>query len=124
VGSRVLVVDDEQALRILVARAFRSRGHDVTEASDGLSALDVVRSASEPFELVVTNSKMPHLDGPELARRLRELSPTLPIIHLSGSHGTQHVREMPPDVPTLFKPLDIWDLVTEGEKLMAEGEQK
>jgi two-component system, OmpR family, response regulator len=123
VGHRVLVVDDEPMLRVLVARGFRLGGHEVVEAADGLTALDIVRSASEPFDLVVTNSKMPHLDGAELARRLRELSPTLPIIHLSGSHGAQHVREMPPGVPTLFKPFDIWELVAEGEKLMDEDER-
>jgi DNA-binding response OmpR family regulator len=123
VGRRVLIVDDEQALRSLVARAFRSRGHEVVEAADGLSALDVARAASVPFDLVVTNSKMPHLDGPQLAESLRKLSATLPIIHLSGSHGTRHLREMPPDIPTIFKPFDIWELVTEGEKLMAQRQQ-
>jgi CheY-like chemotaxis protein len=73
-----------------------------------------------PFDLVVSNSNMPYLDGPHLAECLRELFPTLPIIHLSGSHGSQHLKEMPADVPTLFKPFDIWELVTEGEKLIAE----
>jgi DNA-binding response OmpR family regulator len=66
----------------------------------------------------VTNSNMPHLDGPHLAECLRELSPALPIIHLSGSHGTQHLREMPAHVPTIFKPFDIWELVSFREALL------
>jgi two-component system cell cycle sensor histidine kinase/response regulator CckA len=117
---RILVVDDEPALRYMVARAFRERGYDVIEAADGLAALDVARSASPPFHLVITNSRMPHLDGPHLAECLRELDPKLPIIHLPGSHGSR--KDMPPDVPTLLKPFNMWDLVTEAEELMRERE--
>jgi CheY-like chemotaxis protein len=61
---------------------------------------------------------MPHIDGPQLAERLRELDPKLPIIHLSGSHGSQ--KNMPQDVPTLLKPFRMADLVTEAEELMDE----
>ena len=119
---RVLVVDDEPALRYLVGRAFRERGYDVAEAADGMAALEIVRSASKPFRLVITNSQMPHMDGPRLAECLRELDPKLPIIHLSGSHGSRSNRNMPPDVPTLFKPFSMWDLVAEAEELMEERE--
>jgi DNA-binding response OmpR family regulator len=116
---RILVVDDEVALRSLIARGFRERGYEVIEVADGLSAFDAARSTSISFDLVVTNNRMPHLDGPSLATSLRELDPTLPIIHVSGSHGDRS-KSMPPDVPTLFKPFSIWDLLDEAEKLMQE----
>jgi CheY-like chemotaxis protein len=116
---RILVVDDEAALRSLIARGFRQRGYDVVEVADGLSALDAARSASIAFDLVVTNNRMPHLDGPNLAVCLRQLDPTLPIVHVSGSHG-ERSKNMPPDVPTLFKPFSIWDLLDEAEKLMEQ----
>ena len=116
---RILVVDDEVALRSLIARGFRERGYEVVEMADGLSALDAARSTSLGFDLVVTNNRMPHLDGPNLAACLRELDPKLPIIHISGSHGTRH-DTLPLDVPTLFKPFRIWDLLDEAEKLMQE----
>lgn len=114
---RILVVDDEAALRSLIARGFRERGYEVVEVADGKSALDAARSTSLPFDLVVTNNRMPHLDGPHLAECLRELDPKLPIIHISGSNSARY-ENMPPDVPTLFKPFSIWDLVDEAEKLM------
>ena len=114
---RILVVDDEVALRSLVARAFRERGYEVVEMTDGLGGLDAVRSSSLPFDLVVTNSRMPRLSGPQLAECLRQENPDLPIIHVSGSHGYP-ATSLPHDVPTLFKPFNIWELVTEGEKLM------
>jgi DNA-binding response OmpR family regulator len=65
---------------------------------------------------------MPHLDGPHLATRLRELDPTLPIIHVSGSRGTRH-ETLPSGVPTIFKPFSIWDLLDEGETMIREREQ-
>jgi CheY-like chemotaxis protein len=116
---RIMVVDDEAALRSLIARGFRERGYEVVEVADGLSALDLARSTSAAFDLVVTNNRMPHLDGPHLAECLRELDPTLPIIHVSGSHGASQ-KDLPPDVPTVFKPFSIWDLLDEAERLMEE----
>jgi CheY-like chemotaxis protein len=121
-SRRVLVVDDEPALRYLIGRGFRNRGYETVEASDGRAALDVVRSATQPFDLVVTNSRMPHLDGPALAARLRELYPHLPIIHLSGSHAARHKKPMPPEVPTIFKPFNLDDLLDEADKLLRERE--
>ena len=116
---RILVVDDEVALRSLIARAFRDRGYEVMEISDGLGGLDAVRSSSLLFDLVVTNSRMPHLSGPQLVDYLRQESPDLPIIHVSGSHSD--LTSPPhPDVITMFKPFNIWELVKEGEKLMEE----
>ena len=115
---RVLVVDDEPALRYIVARAFRERGYEVVEAFDGMAALELAQATSSPFDLVVTNSRMPHLDGPHLAACLRQLDPRLPIIHLSGSHGKP--GEMPDGVPTFFKPFNISDLLAEAEQMMQE----
>ena len=118
-ARRILVVDDEPVLRMLISRAFRERGYEVVEAADGLAGLDVARSASVPFDLVVTNSHVPHLDGAHLAERLRKFDPTLPIIHMSGSHSGRGSRIMPLDVPTILKRFDVWDLVAEAENLMS-----
>jgi DNA-binding NtrC family response regulator len=58
VGHRILVVDDEPALRTILARAFRQRGCETLEACDEVAALKAALSASPPFDLVVTNSRM------------------------------------------------------------------
>ncbi len=115
----ILVVDDEAMLRSLVARAFRERGYQVVEAADGAEALDASRTASPPFDLVVTDSRMPELDGPRLVQRLREADPTLPIIHLSGSPGSEQGGSlMPGNVPTLLKPFNLRELVEAAEQLI------
>ena len=120
-ARRILVVDDEAMLRSLVARAFRERGYQVVEAADGAEALDASRTASRPFDLVVTDSRMPEVDGPHLVQRLRESNPTLPIIHLSGRSGSENKgSRMPGNVPTLLKPFNLGDLVATAERLMNE----
>jgi two-component system cell cycle sensor histidine kinase/response regulator CckA len=94
----------------------------VVEAEDGLAALDIFQSASEPFDLVVTDSRMPRLDGPHLAACLRDRDATLPIIHLSGSHGGERRHGVPDDVPTLLKPFQLPDLLDQAERLIRAQE--
>jgi CheY-like chemotaxis protein len=117
VGRRILVVDDAADLRAIVARALRERGHEVVELNDGLTGLEAVRNTPVPFELVITNSRQPSLDGPQLVDRLRDLDPSLPIMHISGSHRTP-LDHLTPEHPSLYQPFSIWALVEEAEQLM------
>ncbi|MGH9902831.1 MAG: response regulator transcription factor [Pyrinomonadaceae bacterium] len=77
---RILVVDDEPQLARVLRTGLKTHGYDVRVAADGLSALETFGDWHP--DLVVTDLAMPNLDGLELCRRLRELSP-LPIIVLS-----------------------------------------
>jgi CheY-like chemotaxis protein len=69
VGAKILVVDDEPAIRDLVTRHLREMGHEVYAAGDGVEALEMVEQV-EP-ELVILDVMMPRLNGWEVARRLR-----------------------------------------------------
>ncbi|HEY4647724.1 MAG TPA: response regulator, partial [Gemmatimonadales bacterium] len=109
VGHRILVVDDEPALRTILARAFRQRGCETLEACDEVAALKAALSASPPFDLVVTNSRMPHLDGLHLAAALHQADPGLPVMHLFR---------------TCFKPFNLEDLLDEADEMMRAGEAK
>ena len=115
--SRILLVDDEPTLCELVARTLRNAGYVVVEACNGLAGWELF-IGSESFDLVVTDSHMPDMSGLELVQRLRERNPTLPIVQLSGSHGSS-VDGLPGDVRTLFKPLGLRDLVTTIQELLA-----
>jgi DNA-binding response OmpR family regulator len=112
-ASRILVIDDEPMLRGLVIRALKEAGYEVEEADDGLAGLNAVRTTTQPFDLVITDSRLPRLSGSELVKALRKLNPKLPIINLSGSYGQQTTsyRQFPSDVPTLFKPFELRALV-------------
>src|SRR5690349_19160568 len=83
---RILVVDDEPALCKPLARMLRDEGYEVVKACDGLAGWGLVGRSAEYFDLVVTDSRMPGMSGTEFSHRLREHNPTLPIVHISGSH--------------------------------------
>lgn len=85
-GKRVLVVDDEAFVRYTVADELEHAGCSVVEAADGAEALDVL-AAGDPFDLMVTDIRMPGFDGWTLAERARELRPGLPVLYVSGFSG-------------------------------------
>ncbi len=104
---RILIVDDEAMHRALLARVLREEGYDVVEAADGVEGLNLARSISQALDLVITDNRMPGLSGPELADRLREVYPALPILHLTGYRGTPGEEGR----PTLPKPFNRSDLL-------------
>ena len=80
----VLVVEDEDAVRKLVARVLERRGYQVLVAADGTEALDVVEEHGGALDLVLSDLVMPEMGGRELAARLGETRPELPILFMSG----------------------------------------
>jgi CheY-like chemotaxis protein len=91
-GGRVLIVDDDAATRLICVVNLTAEGLQVLEAEDGLGALEQARS--ERPDLVLTDVKMPGLDGFELAERLRrnERTRRIPVIFLSGEVGQANVE--------------------------------
>ncbi len=80
--ARVLVVEDEDAVREFVSRALRHHGHDVESARDGLDGLACVSGSA--FDLMITDIVMPGLDGIELALKVAKDSPRTTIMLMSG----------------------------------------
>ena len=82
---RILVVDDEPDLRFILRRIFERAGHEVSAAGDGEQALECVRWSLP--DLVVTEMRMPVMDGPELIRRLRADPATahIPVLAVTGN---------------------------------------
>ena len=83
--ARVLLADDEEALRLLMVRQLKRGGHEVTEAEDGLKAVGLLEK--ETFDIVVSDMKMPRLDGMGLLARAHEIAPDTEFIILTG-HGS------------------------------------
>jgi DNA-binding NtrC family response regulator len=82
--ARILVAEDEDSLRSLVARALSLDGHDVTTAQDGAEALEVLTSDSGRFELLLTDIRMPVMDGIALALAAARVDPRLSILMMTG----------------------------------------
>jgi len=85
----ILVVDDEDDIRGLVAKMLRYRGFDVLEAESGAAASEIYEREG-PFDLVVTDVRMDGESGPQLGDRLRKVSPDLKVLYISGC---QHAHE-------------------------------
>jgi two-component system response regulator MprA len=81
-GMRVLVVDDDEAVRRSLTHALRRDGFQVSEAADGLSALDEMARARH--EVVVLDVLMPEPNGLEVCRRLRDRGDDTPILMLTA----------------------------------------
>lgn len=76
----VLIVDDEAALRDMLVEDFELMGAKVYSADNGLAALEVL--ASERIDLIISDVKMPELDGLELLKRVRAIDPRIPVVIL------------------------------------------
>ena len=80
----ILLVEDEDPVRMFAARALRSKGYRVTEARTGLAALAILEAEAEPFDLMITDVVMPELDGPALIEQARATRPAMPVVCVSG----------------------------------------
>jgi PAS domain S-box-containing protein len=100
----VLLVDDDEPVRRLSARALRAQGYEVVEAADGVEALEAFARVRERVRLVVTDLVMPHLRGQALASRLAELAPALPVLMVSALADEVSEVELGPRRAFLAKP--------------------
>jgi CheY-like chemotaxis protein len=82
--ARILVADDEETLRAFVARGLQLDGHDVATACDGAEALERLLEPGETFDLLLTDIRMPMMDGIELALSAAKERPALPILLMTG----------------------------------------
>ena len=82
-SCNVLIVDDEESVRLFVARVVQEAGHQTTTASDGPEAIEAAAKL-ESIDLLITDLMMPKMSGDELARRLRLNQPSLKVLHLTG----------------------------------------
>jgi two-component system, cell cycle sensor histidine kinase and response regulator CckA len=117
----VLLVEDEESLRALNARGLASRGYTVLEAGNGVEAIDVLERSGRPVDLVVSDVVMPEMDGPTLARELRNRNPDLKIIFVSGyaeDAFQKHLAE-PGQFAFLAKPFTLKQLVAAVKETLA-----
>ena len=80
--AKILIADDEDAVRAFVSRALSHRGHSVTAVEDGLAALESLQA--DRFDLLLTDIVMPGLDGIALALRASRDFPDTPILMMTG----------------------------------------
>ena len=111
--GRVLLVEDEDAVRAFAARALSARGYEVILAASGAEALTQMERVGGSVDLVVSDVVMPEMDGPSLLRVLRAREPGLKFIFMSGYAEEAFARNLPQSESFSFlpKPFSLKDLV-------------
>ena len=111
----ILVVHDDSTLRCLLALTLEDAGYAVAEAGDGIMALEQI--ARQPPDLILTDVRMPHLDGIELATVLVPHTPPIPIILMSADPLPCGCLR-----PFLRKPFDLDALLMVMARTLPVGE--
>lgn len=106
-GERILVAEDEELLRAWLRMMLELEGHHVTEASNGAEALSLFKIGE--FDLVITDFEMPVMQGNKLAVGIKLLSPSLPILMVTGSGRARRDARNPVDA-VLSKPFTVGEL--------------
>ncbi|MBL8697297.1 MAG: PAS domain-containing protein [Alphaproteobacteria bacterium] len=111
-AGTVLLVEDEDAVRLFSARALRNKGYKVIEARSGENALELLDKGTSPIDVLVTDVVMPQMDGTELIKRVRERTPSMRVICISGyAEETFRKRlDSAEDVHFLPKPFSLEQL--------------
>jgi two-component system cell cycle sensor histidine kinase/response regulator CckA len=113
-SATVLLVEDEDAVRMGGVRALTSRGYTVHEASSGVEALEIYHELEGRIDIVVSDVVMPEMDGPTLLGELRKLQPDIKFIFVSGYAEDAFARNLPADAQFGFlpKPFSLKQLAT------------
>ena len=121
--SRVLIADDEDSMRSLVARAIAMDGHDTVTAQDGAEALEILTREAGAFDLLLTDIQMPIMDGIALALSAARDFPRLTILLMTGfadqRERASNLNAIAHDVIT--KPFSVADIRTAVADALAAG---
>jgi two-component system cell cycle sensor histidine kinase/response regulator CckA len=122
-AGTVLLVEDEDAVRLFGARALRNKGYKVVEAKTGDAALDIVREMGATIDLMITDVVMPQMDGTVLIRESRKLFPALKIVCISGYAEEQFRQNLEgfDSVHFLPKPFSLDQLAAKAKEAMRPG---
>ncbi len=119
----ILLVEDEDAVRVFSARALRNKGYNVFEARSGEEALEVLGKDGDKIDLTVTDVVMPQMDGPTLYKHLRERWPRMKVVFVSG-YTEDRLREQfsaGEAIHFLGKPFSLKQLASKVKEIL-EGE--
>lgn len=118
-GGTILLVEDEDAVRMFSARALREKGYRVIEAASGEAALEVL-DQGETFDLLVTDVVMPKMDGPTLSKKIRDRYPDTKTIFISGYTEDTFRNNLDHNAKIHFlgKPFTLKDLASKVKEVL------
>ena len=117
--ERILLVEDEDAVRTFSERALTNKGYEVLTADSGETALERMENEeNKTLDLLVTDVVMPNMDGPTLAQRMRQTSPNLKIIFMSGYTEDKLKDHMGENIFFLPKPFTLKQLAAKVKDVL------
>ncbi|MBH0112873.1 response regulator [Novosphingobium sp. YJ-S2-02] len=118
---RILLAEDDQAMRTYLARALEKAGYDVVAVDRGTAALPHLEDGG--FDLLLSDIVMPEMDGIELAQRCAEIAPGTKVMFITGFAGvTLRASREAPQAKVLSKPFHLRDLVMEVQRVFGLSE--
>jgi len=117
----ILLVEDDDSVRSLTARALEMRGYEVLKASGGEEALEIIRAFDKRIHLMISDVVMPGMDGPEVAKIARTIRKDMRVIFMSGyaEDSFRKQAEADEDVHFLSKPFPLQDLAAKVKDVMS-----
>ncbi|MCC3860832.1 response regulator [Emcibacteraceae bacterium Y4] len=118
-SSTILLVEDEDAVRMFASRALKNKGYTVYEADSGVSALEVIEKEDIHLDLLISDVMMPQMDGPTLVRKIRETDKELKVIFISGyAEDALDDNIMDKDFNFLSKPFSLKQLAEQVKEVL------
>ncbi|MGB3796973.1 MAG: response regulator [Alteraurantiacibacter sp.] len=117
---RILLAEDDEAMRTYLTRALENAGYSVMAVSSGTEALPMLET--EIYDLLLSDIVMPEMDGIELAQRCNELSPSTKVMFITGFAAVAlKANREAPHAKMLSKPFHLKDLVMEVERIFRDN---
>lgn len=118
--ATILLVEDEDAVRMFSSRALANKGYHVLDAASGEAALEVLENHDGKIDLMVTDVIMPEMDGPTLAKKVLEKHPGLPVIFVSGYTEDRFKDQIGDNAYFLPKPFTLQQLAEKVKEILAK----
>jgi two-component system cell cycle response regulator CpdR len=120
--TRILLAEDDESMRLYLARALEKVGYSVTAVDRGTAALPLIQT--EAFDLLLTDIVMPEMDGIELAQQAAAIAPDMRVMFITGFAAVAlKASKAAPTAKVLSKPFHLKDLVAEVDRLFQTEDQ-
>jgi CheY-like chemotaxis protein len=123
-AATILLVEDEPAFRDLLTEGLEAAGYRVLVGENGVDALHVASQFAEPIELLLTDVIMPQMNGPDLAKYVKDVHPEAKVLYISGyTDDKLQLISSDADVALLQKPFYMHDLLRKMQQLLQQRAQ-
>ncbi|HEY0446977.1 MAG TPA: response regulator [Allosphingosinicella sp.] len=120
--AKILLAEDDESMRLYLARALEKVGYAVTSVDRGTAAVPLLES--ESFDLLLTDIVMPEMDGIELAQKAAVIAPDMRVMFITGFAAVAlKAGKAAPDARVLSKPFHLRDLVAEVDRIFQTEDQ-